>query len=89
VDGAIDVAPDAVVTATFDELLDAATVTDTSFLLTPDGGSPVAAVVTWDAGTLTATLTPGAVLDLGALYEARLTTAVTDTSGNALAADYV
>jgi hypothetical protein len=89
VDGAVDVAVSAPVRAVFDEALAPATLTDLSFTLTPLGGSALAAAVSWDAGSLTATLTPADALAYGTTYEVRLTTAITDTTGNALAADHV
>ena len=54
VDLATDVPVGTVVTATFDEALDPATVTTLTFTLTPSGGSAEPATVTWDPGTLTA-----------------------------------
>ncbi len=85
-DGATDILPTALVTATFSEPLNAATVTSSSFTLTPQGGSPVAATVTYDAFTGTATLTPAANLAWETEYLAELTTSVTDIAGNGLAA---
>jgi hypothetical protein len=78
------------VTATFSEPIDPATLSATSFSLTRQGaGSPVAATVTYNAATETATLDPSVDLSPGALYTARITTAVADVAGNHLAADSV
>ncbi|RKZ18947.1 hypothetical protein DRQ50_03070, partial [bacterium] len=85
----LDVAVGTTVTATFDERLEPATVNTTSFTLTPQGGSVLPATVLWDSLTNVATLVPGASLDHSTIYEARVTTAVTDQDGNALAADHV
>ncbi len=82
------VAVDQIVTAMFSEPLDPATVTAASFTLVPDGGSAVLATVSYDTTSFIATLAPDSLLSYGTLYTATLTTAVTDTSGNALAADY-
>ena len=86
---AVDVAVDLPVSATFSELLDPATVTAASFTLVPDGGSALLATVSWDSASTTATLTPDVALDYSTLYAAHLSTAITDTSGVALAAEYV
>ena len=86
-DNASDVAITTVVSATFSEAMDEATITAGSFTLS-DGG-PVAGTVSYDAGTLTATFTPDADLAHSTVYTATITTAVTDAAGNALAADYV
>jgi hypothetical protein len=75
------------VTATFDRALTASTVTTSSFTLTPAGGAPVAATVTYDATTRTARLKPSQSLALSQQYTARLTTAITASDGTALAAD--
>jgi hypothetical protein len=74
------------VTATFDQALDAATVTPASFQLVPEGGSPVAASVSYDASTRTATLVPASPLAPSLRHDARLTTAVRTSDGVALAA---
>ena len=86
---AVDVAVDLPVMATFSELLDPATVTAVSFTLVPDGGSALPATVSWDSATTTATLTPDVALDYSTLYAAHLSTAITDTSGVAMAAEHV
>ena len=85
---ATDVLVGTPVTATFDEAIDEATLTDLTFTLTPLSGLPVAATVTSDAATLTATLTPAAPLAFATTYEARLTTGVADLDGNALSNDH-
>ncbi len=82
------VAIDQPVTATFDEPLDPATVTAASFTLVPDGGTAVAATVARDSVGTTVVLTPDAPLAYATLYTATLTTAITDTAGVALAAEY-
>ena len=84
--GAVDVPVRAVVTATFSEDMNAASISATSITLAPTaGGANVAAAVTYAAGTRTATLTPTAPLAASTAYTARITTAVTDLAGNGLA----
>jgi len=87
--GANKIHPAANVTATFNKPMNAASITGSSFTLTRHSDSaPVAGAVSYDAGTKTATFNPGADLTQGALYDARLTTAITDSEGNHLASDY-
>ncbi len=74
------------VTATFDRDMTASTLTSSSFTLTPQLGTPVAATVTYTASTDTATLTPSAPLDPSRQYTATLTTAVKGVDGTAMAA---
>jgi hypothetical protein len=66
--------------------MDASTITSSSFTLTPNGGSPVAATVTYDATSHTATLNPSAPLAANTAYTATLTTALKAADGTALAA---
>jgi hypothetical protein len=73
------------VRATFSKPIAAATVTTSSFTLACPAGAAVAAAVTYDATTNTAILTPNAALPANALCSATLSTAVTDTTGVALA----
>lgn len=74
------------VTASFDEDLDPATVTGASFGLTGPGGGAVPGAVAYI--NRTAWFTPDAALSSGSTYTAGLTTAITDLSGNPLAAPY-
>jgi len=80
---AIDVLVDTVVTATFSERMDAATITTGSFTIAGVSGS-----VSYDAGTYTATFTPAADLAYETTYTASLSTAITDAAGNPLASTY-
>ena len=92
VGGATGVSVGAGVTATFSEVLDAATVTTATFALRDGTGNPVAASVSYDAIGHTATLTPSATLADSTTYTATLTggsAGIKDPAGNALAADYV
>ena len=90
--GATNVALGTSVTATFNEALDPATVNTSTFELRNPGGALVAATVSWNAATLTATLTPGAPLTASSTYTATLRGGATDPrikdpAGNALAAN--
>ncbi len=66
--------------------MNASTITGSTFTLTPQGGSAVAATVTYNAGV--ATLTPTAPLANGTVYTATITTGVTSSGGSALASNY-
>lgn len=79
--GATGVSRASNVTATFDESVTG--VNATSFTLTSASGS-VAATVTYDDGTRTATLNPDVDLAPDTLYTAQLTSGITDLAGNAL-----
>ena len=83
--GASGVANGARVLATFDTALDPGTVTPQTFTLTPSGGIPVAATVSYDAVAKRAVLTPSAALAPGRSYVATLGTQIRSTSGEPLA----
>ncbi|HMJ36868.1 MAG TPA: Ig-like domain-containing protein [Baekduia sp.] len=75
------------VTATFDQAMDASTITTTTFMLAPaGGGSPVAASVSYNATTRTATLTPNAPLSGSTAYTATVTTGARSSRNLALTA---
>ena len=59
-------------------------VSTTSFTLAPQGGSPVAATISYDPSTRVATLTPMADLAPNTPYTVTLTSAIEDTVGNPL-----
>ena len=89
--GAGGVAPGAVVTATFDEPMNASTVNAGSFVLKDGAGTAVPASVSYDQGTRKATLTPQQALGYGKNYTATIksgTAGVTDLAGNRIANDY-
>jgi len=88
-DGAADVAPGTNVTATFSEDMDPLTVTKDTFKLVTDGTTTsVAATVSYDAASKTATLKPTAKLISKKRYTATVTTGVKDKAGNPLANAY-
>jgi hypothetical protein len=73
------------ITATFSEAMNASTITASTFTLTPQGGAPVSATVSYNATTFTATLTPNAPLAANKTYTAAVTTGVVGATGNAIA----
>jgi hypothetical protein len=81
--------PNTVVTVTFSKAMNASTIDSTTFTLTAPGPVAVVGVVSYAAGSNTATFTPSASLALNTAYTATITTGVTDTFGNALAANFV
>ncbi|HVF38960.1 MAG TPA: Ig-like domain-containing protein [Gemmatimonadaceae bacterium] len=76
------------VTVTFSEPMDAATINTSTITLTPSGGSPVAASVSYNAGANTATLTPSAPLANATGYTLTVTTGAKDVAGNSLASNF-
>jgi len=80
--GAIQVAINRKIAATFSEAMDPATLTETTFTLMK-GTTPVSGIVTW-AG-MVATFTPTNHLIVGARYTASITSGATDLAGNAIA----
>jgi hypothetical protein len=84
--GAVDVDRLGNITATFNEALNAATVDTTSFSVVDGNGQVVSGSVSLDAATNTATFSPDVALSLISSYTVTLSTAITDTAANALAA---
>ena len=74
------VSPTTTVTATFDEAVTG--VSGTTFTLEDPTATPVAATVSYDGPTKTATLDPSASLAPNTTYTAHLTSGITDTSSN-------
>ena len=74
------------VTATFNEALDPASVTATTFIVTK-GSVPVAGVLSYSG--VTATFTPTGDLSPNTVYTGRLTTGIKDPAKNAMIADFV
>jgi hypothetical protein len=85
--GATSVCPSTVVTATFSQPMNPATINTTTFTLTGPGTTPVTGVVTYAAST--ATFIPSSPLALGTLYIATITTGAQDLAGYALASNFV
>jgi hypothetical protein len=90
--GSTGVASNANVTGTFNESVNATTITPTSFLLVEtSSGSPVSATVSYDGATRTAILDPTGGLGFSTTYTATIkggASGVKDLAGNALAADF-
>jgi hypothetical protein len=75
------------VTATFSEAMAAATISTATVVLTDSNNAVVSATVSYNAATLTATLTPTTTLANAAIYTATVTggaSGVKDVAGNAL-----
>ncbi len=85
--GAVAVPVNTLVSATFSEAMNPATINGATFTLAGPGATPVAGTVTYTATT--ATFTPTAVLATSTLYTATITTGAKDPSGVGLAANYV
>jgi hypothetical protein len=85
--GAVGVCPSTVVTATFSQAMNPATINATTFTLTGPGAISVAGAVTYAAST--AAFTPSSPLALNTLYTATITTGATDAAGVALASNFV
>jgi hypothetical protein len=75
-------------TASFSTAMDATTITNSSFTLSPSGGVPVAASVDYNSATAKATLRPAAPLAARTYYTATLATTITSITGVPLASTY-
>ena len=83
--GATGVAPTAVITITFSEPMDLATVNASNITIRPTGsGTAQPAVVTYDPNTRVASLSPSAPLSQNVNYTVTVSSAVTDAGGNAI-----
>jgi len=87
VNGASGVAVNTLVTATFSEAMNAATINGTTFTVTGPGATPVAGIVTYVGST--ATFAPTAVLANSTLFTATITTGAKDPAGVPLAASFM
>ncbi|MGC2832129.1 MAG: Ig-like domain-containing protein [Candidatus Acidiferrum sp.] len=81
------VAVNTIISATFSEAMNSATINRTTFLVTGPGATPVAGTVSY-AGS-TATFTPTLALANSTLYTATITTGAKDPTGAPLAANHV
>jgi ketosteroid isomerase-like protein len=81
------VAVNTLVSATFSEAMNPATISGTTFTVTGPGATPIAGAVTYSGST--ATFTPAAVLPSGTLITATITTGAKDPTGAPLAANFV
>lgn len=88
-DGASGVSLSSAVFVTFNEPLDSASVTTSSFTISVTStGASVIGAVRYERASRTAVFLPSAELSPGVRYTARLGTGVRDAAGNALAAPY-
>jgi hypothetical protein len=85
--GALAVPVNTLISATFSEAMNPATINAATFTLTGPGATPVAGTVTF-AGT-TATFTPTTLLATSTLFTATITTGAQDLAGHPLAANFV
>ncbi|GAC1670115.1 MAG: hypothetical protein PVS2B2_00390 [Candidatus Acidiferrum sp.] len=85
--GAVAVPVNTLVSATFSEAMNPATINSATFTLTGPGATPVAGAVTYSGAT--ATFAPSAVLANSTLFTATITTGAKDPAGAALAANFV
>jgi len=85
--GATGVPVTQIISATFSEVMNATTITTSTFTLTGPGAASVTGAVTY-SGT-TATFTPAAKLAGGTLYTATITTGARDLINNGLASNFV
>ncbi len=87
--GATGVPVSQVLSASFSEEMNPATINATTFTLAVSGGGTIAGTVTYTAAGSVASFTPSAALAYGTVYTATVTTGATDTTGDPLAANYV
>jgi hypothetical protein len=87
--GVIGVCSNTIVTATFSEAMNPASIDGSTFTLTGPGTAAVAGQVTYDGSSDTAIFTPSAPLALSTVYTATITTGAHDMFGNPLASNFV
>jgi Ice-binding-like/Bacterial Ig-like domain len=78
-----------IISATFSEPMNPATISSTNFTLQPTGGATVVGIVAYAAVGNTLTFAPAANLAPSTQYTATITTGVTDLSGTPLASSYI
>src|ERR1700677_4310225 len=84
--GALNVAVNTPISATFSIAMNPATLTAATFTVTGPGGAAVSGTVTYSG--VTATFTPAAVLGYGTIYAATITTGARDLGGASLTGNY-
>lgn len=85
---AVGVAPNTLVTATFSEAINAATLDSFSFTVAAAGEMAIDGTITLDTETNTGIFDPSANLTSGILYKATITTAVESATGKVLSSNY-
>lgn len=83
-EGAVNVPVNGNVTVTFNETMDAATITTTTVKLEGLGGAEISGSVSYNEATRTMTFDPASNLQTETTYLVRLTTGITDAGGNPL-----
>jgi hypothetical protein len=86
--GAIGVALDASINATFNKAMDSSTLNTATFTVTGPGATVVAGKVSYDVSDNIATFTPAGALASSTTFTATVTTGAEDLAGNALGADF-
>ncbi len=86
--GALNVAVNTLISATFNEGMDPTTLNGQTFTV-KQGTVAISGVVTYDSLSETAAFTPSAYLDVGLVYAATVTIGAKDPAGTSLASDYV
>jgi ice-binding like protein/Big-like domain-containing protein len=87
--GASGACTNTIVSATFSEAMNPATINTSTFTLTGPNSASVSGVVTYDATSNTATFTPSGNLAASTSYTGTITTGVKDMFGNALVSNDV
>jgi hypothetical protein len=85
--GAINVPLDKVITVTFNETMNPATITQGGITL--EGVNEILGVITYNQNEFTASFTPAQDLESGTTYTGRVKASVKDLDGNALQQEYV
>jgi hypothetical protein len=83
---AVDVLVDTKVVVTFNKPMNASTINSSTFTVTPPGGSPVAASVSYDDVANKATLSPSSQLAFNMAYTVNVSSGVEDITSNGLTA---
>ncbi len=86
--GAVGICPNSVITASFSEAMNAASINATTFTVVATGGAAVVGTISYNTTTNVAMFTPTTALALNTVYTATLTTGVEDTYGNFLVNKY-
>jgi Ice-binding-like/Bacterial Ig-like domain len=88
---AVGICPNTLIVATFNQAMNPATISTTTFTLTSPGTPPVAVAgaIVYNPSIYAATFTPTNPLALNTVYTATITTGAQDLAGNTLAANYV
>src|SRR6202035_3381676 len=86
---AVGACSNTIVTATFSEAMNPATINGTTFTVSGPGGAAVTGVVTYVASSDTAIFTPSSTLALNTAYTGTITTGVKDMFGNAMTSNFV